>query len=446
VLLGALTSVLSVVALTRALTSMSRTARLDRTREMLHEELARLARVDPSEQARQEQTTSYVGVRGGWLDGANAQPAAPLPAEWRTPLAHALEQSAQTHARATLETEQGAATLVIAVEPAAAGRFAWTGYLVQPSSFMRPWRWITGALAVATALLIATTVLGMASFRRSSAALHATLVALGKDLATPVPTPGIAELTGIADGIRGLAAELQKSRADAERLSRELAQKDRLAALGRVAAGIAHEVRNPLASIKLRLDLAAAAHALPEATRKALDAASQEIARLDRLVGDLLLVAGKKLGERREVELAELVRARVEALQPWAASHEVQVAVRADGDGRAAVDPESVARALDNLLRNAVEASPRGATVEARVIPNGRAVEVRVEDHGRGVEPARAAELFEPFFTTKADGTGLGLAISRAIARAHGGDLTYARAGEVTAFALSLPKQAERAA
>jgi signal transduction histidine kinase len=71
------------------------------------------------------------------------------------------------------------------------------------------------------------------------------------------------------------------------------------------------------------------------------------------------------------------------------------------------------------------------------------AVEVRVEDHGPGVEPTRQGELFEPFFTTKAEGSGLGLAISRAIARAHGGDLTYARTGAVTRFSLSLPRGRE---
>src|SRR5205807_2213975 len=103
------------------------------------------------------------------------------------------------------------------------------------------------------------------------------------------------------------------------------------------------------------------------------------------------------------------------------------VEVLAAGSGTAEADPEAVARAIDNVLRNAVEASPPQASVEARVVEVDGVVEVRVEDRGRGVEPARAAELFEPFFTTKADGTGLGLAISRAIARAHGGDLTYAR-------------------
>jgi signal transduction histidine kinase len=223
--------------------------------------------------------------------------------------------------------------------------------MVLPSAYLRPWRWITIALACATGLLVATALWAFLAFRRSSAALHATLVALGKDLTTPVAPPRIAELTGIADGILRMAAELLASRNATERLGRELSQKERLAALGRVAAGVAHEVRNPLASIKLLLDLTAASHPLPDAAKQAIEAASQEICRLDRLVGDLLLVAGQRMGPRRAVELGALLRARTEALEPWAASHEVALDVPSSplgaGESTAEADPESVARAMD---------------------------------------------------------------------------------------------------
>jgi signal transduction histidine kinase len=207
---------------------------------------------------------------------------------------------------------------------------------------------------------------------------------------------------------------------------------------------VAHEVRNPLASIKLRLDLTAAKEQLPDAALKAIATASGEIARLDRLVSDLLLVAGNKIGPRRPADLGGLVRGRIETLQPWA--QERSVSLTTTGDAHVDIDHDAVARALDNLLRNAVEASPPGATVDVRVADTGDAVVVGVEDRGGGVEPARAAELFEPFFTTKAEGTGLGLAISRAIARAHGGDVTYARAGAVTCFSLSLPRVRQKEA
>src|SRR6185369_5507705 len=120
---------------------------------------------------------------------------------------------------------------------------------------------------------------------------------------------------------------------------------------------------------------------LPESARKAVAAASAEIARLDRLVSDLLLVAGNKLGPRSAVGVGALVRG---------------VKLEASGDGDADIDAESVARAIDNLVRNAVEASPAEGTVEVRVGDTAEAVLVQIEDHGAGVEPARAAELFEP--------------------------------------------------
>lgn len=445
VLLGVVTSALSLFALERAL-STSTAVRRERAREFVGVELDRLARSGESAAVHgSPSVTTYLGLRGGWAHGA-ADPRAPgLPAAWTATLGQALRAAEARHGRVTLDEALEPGTLVVAAEPATDGTLAWVAYLLVPFAKLSTWRIVTVALAVATALLVATAVMATLSFRRSAAALHATLNALGKDLSTPVPVPRTPELRGIADGIRGLAADLVQSREATDRLGRELAQKERLAALGRVAAGLAHEVRNPLASIKLRLDLSANAYALPEPAKKAVAAASEEIARLDRLVSDLLLVAGNKLGPRQTVDLGALVRARIEALGPLAATH--AVTVQATGAALADADPDSVGRALDNLLRNAVEASPRNATVEVHVGDAGSAVEVRIEDRGAGVEPARAAELFEPFFTTKSEGTGLGLAISRAIARAHGGDLTYARAGEVTRFSLSLPRarQAEAA-
>jgi signal transduction histidine kinase len=204
-----------------------------------------------------------------------------------------------------------------------------------------------------------------------------------------------------------------------------------------VAAGVAHEVRNPLASIKLRLDLAAASSALPPTLDKAIAHATSEIERLDRLVADLLVVAGRAVGPKARTDLGALVRARVDGLAPWATEH--GVTLEATGDVVARVDADSIARAVDNLLRNAVEASPRAEKVSVRVRSDADTVLVRVEDRGAGIAKARVPELFEPFFTTKPSGTGLGLALSRAIARAHGGDVVFARDGDVTSFTIVVP-------
>ncbi|MGZ3426995.1 MAG: sensor histidine kinase [Polyangia bacterium] len=440
VLLGVVTSALSLFALERAL-STSMSVRRQRGRDIVTAEIERLAAAAPSTATLDTGSiTTYLGVRGGWVGAAADLARAPgLPPAWVPTLTDAIGRAGVEHGRVLAELDQSPNTVIVAAAPAKVGGFAWVAYLVVPLQALQTWRLITVALAIATALLVFTAVWATLAFRRSAAALHATLTALGKDLTVPVPTPDAAELAGIADGIRAMARDLLSSREATERLASELAQKERLAALGRVAAGVAHEVRNPLASIKLRLDLTADGE-LPETARKAVAAASEEIARLDRLVRDLLLVAGNKLGPRRAVDVGALAQARIEALRPWATAR--SVTVHADGEGEVDVDTESVSRALDNLLRNAIEASPAGGTVEVRVGGGGgaEAMVIQIEDHGAGVEPTRAAELFEPFFTTKAEGTGLGLAISRAIARAHGGDVTYVRAGAVTRFSLTLPR------
>ena len=441
ILLGVLTAALSLVALIWALSALSRTMRMERAREAVLDEVHRLADGAPTAEALARPLVSgHVGMRAGWLAAAGDVERLGVPDDWRPSLAAAVV-AAGDGSTATSEAELGRSSLVVAATRARGGGFAWTAFVLRPASYLQPLRYSILGLAAATVLLVATTVWVAVSFRRSTGALHRTLVSLGNDLSVPVPEPSIAELSGIAEGIRRLATDLQRSREATDGLSRELAQKERLAALGRVAAGVAHEVRNPLASIKLRLDLTAASPALAEPVRTAVRAASEEIARLDRLVADLLLVAGQKMGPRRPVELGELVRARALALQPWSAERRVEL--RVDGEGVADADPESVARAVDNVIRNAVEASPPGGQVRARVVATGAEVEVRVQDRGAGVPPARANELFEPFFTTKAEGTGLGLAISRAIARAHGGALRYRRAGDETHFSLTLPEASQ---
>jgi len=402
---------------------------MERARDTVRAELDRLAQPSPPMTA-----TPLIGMRSGTGE-------AEVPADWRAPLDEA-RRSALAHGAAVMsERPLGDATLIVGARPIARGGVAWTAYAVLPSYRLRTWQAIVILLALATALLVAAALNAVFTVKRGATALNASLVGLAEDLSTPVPRPRIRELGDLADGIARLAQDLARSRAARDRLTRELAEQERLAALGRVVAGVAHEVRNPLASIKLHLDLANARTPLPDQAASAIKFASDEIARLDRLVADLLLVAGRKLGPLRAGSLGELARARARALSAWAAEREVAIAV--EGDAEARFDPESMARAVDNLLRNAVEASARGTRVTVRVTDEKDGPRVRVDDRGAGVTPERAGELFEPFFTTKPEGTGLGLAISRAIARAHGGDLTYARSDETTRFELSLGREAQ---
>jgi signal transduction histidine kinase len=433
-LLGVLTSALTLAALVQLLSTTTK-QRVERVHDGVAEEVDKIAKNPASVD---QPYTTWIGMRGGTWTEARGASVAP-PSGWEGEMQRTLYESQASAARVIHQVPMGDSTLVMAAEPVVgsaggAPTMAWAGFLVRPMPSLLVWQWIVMALAAATALLVGTTAYAIVTVNRGAAALRGSLAALAGDLDAPIPRPKLRELSDVADGIARLAENLRRARGEEERLGRELSQQERLAALGRVVAGVAHEVRNPLASIKLRLDLAATGGTLPPTAEKAIAHASSEIMRLDRLVADLLVVAGRASGPRAMGSLGALARARVEALAPWSA--ERGVAVEVTGDASASFHADSLARAIDNLLRNAVDASARGGTVGVRVSAGQGGVKLRVEDRGAGVAPDRVPELFEPFFTTKSDGTGLGLAISRAIARQHGGEVTYSRARDVTCFEL----------
>jgi signal transduction histidine kinase len=331
-------------------------------------------------------------------------------------------------------------TLVIALGRTLSGRYAWAALRVPEQSPLQPWRFGIIVLAVATLLLVVATLQTLFAFRRGAASLQGSLEALTTSLDAPVARPDIRELGDVASGIARLATALSHAQAERERLTRELVERERLASLGRVAAGVAHEVRNPLASMKLRVDLAERVPGVPASVAQDLAEVSGEIQRLDRLVTDLLAITGRRLGKRTETDLRALVQKRVDLLAPWAAENGVRVVV--EGAADAQIDPDALGRAVDNLLRNAVQFSPREATVAVSVAARNEDAIIEVADRGPGVPSDQVSKLFEPFFTTRAEGTGLGLALSRSIAAAHGGTLEYARHGDETRFVISIPRHA----
>ena len=320
------------------------------------------------------------------------------------------------------------------------GGYAWAAQRVGVGPERRSLRITVIWLTITMLAMVLASIHTLVTFHRGAGSLRASVRALAGDLHAKVTRPRLRELADVADGLDSLARELSIAQEDKLRLLRELAEHERWAALGRVVAGVAHEVRNPLAAIKLRTDLAEGAADVPATAREDFVFIGSEVARLDRLVRDLLLLADRKpeARARTDANLAELVARRVALLQPWAA--EKDVTIRTSGAGRALLDIDAMTRAVDNLLRNAVEASRAGGTVTAVVSEDDATAKVAILDEGPGVVAENAAMVFEPFFTTKPQGTGLGLALSRAVASAHGGSLQYARRDGLTEFSLEVAK------
>jgi signal transduction histidine kinase len=299
-----------------------------------------------------------------------------------------------------------------------------------------PWQVEIGILVLGTLAVVAVSLDALFALRRGAGQLEVSLARLGDDLGAEVTRPRAEELGRIADGLKKMAMHLAEAHSREQALGKKLAHEQRLAGLGRVAAGVAHEIRNPLAGMKLRLDLLV--RSLPDGEVKDdVRACLDEIARLDRVVRSLLVVARREPQAKKEIDLGALVQTRIELVKEQAAARSIDIVT--EGGGRAMTDADAVSRIVDNLLRNAIEASPDARPVRVRVASVDGSIELVVEDEGPGVPAEREAEMFEPFFTTKAEGTGLGLWLSRSLGEGLGGTLAYAREGGRTKFRLTLP-------
>ncbi len=244
------------------------------------------------------------------------------------------------------------------------------------------------------------------------------------------------------DTIAPLRTQLIETRALAE-------QREKLASLGVLAAGIAHEIRNPLTALKtrvftLRKNLDCNSPALEDAA-----IIDDEIERLDGIVGDFLLFARPRDPDFGEVASHELLRQIRELLAPQLAGSEIELVVESPGDDTIVRgDAKQLKQVLINLVRNAAESIGQKGRITLRTqrsrLPLRGAVQdvvvLEVEDTGSGIPTKVRGRLFDPFFTTKPAGTGLGLSIAMRILDRHGGTLQFQTAvGRGTTFGAILP-------
>jgi signal transduction histidine kinase len=257
-----------------------------------------------------------------------------------------------------------------------------------------------------------------------------------------VPRTGERELDRIIDALNDAASRLTEARREADQMATRVARAERLAGLGRVAAGIAHEIRNPIAAARLQGENALAGD--DARRREAIGDMLAQIDRLDALVGELLAMTQRVAPRPVPLELRAFLRTSADAHKDTAAAKTVTLLVQAP-PVMVKLDPGIVGRILDNLLNNAIRHVPPGGRVMVSAECDPSLLSISVEDTGPGVSADLTEHLFEPFVTSRADGTGLGLAIARELADAHGGRLVLRRTGghqpgEGAIFALELPR------
>ena len=252
------------------------------------------------------------------------------------------------------------------------------------------------------------------------------------------------------DEIGQLAAAFERMVAGVARAQSRAVANERLAAIGKMAAHVTHEIRNPLSSIGLNIELLdeeLANAQIRGESRSLLQAITREVERLEHLSEEYLRVARLPSPRMEADDVAALVRDIVAFARPEIERAGCTVVLHVDPKLPPALFDESqIRQALLNLLRNAREAMADGGTIDVRVFAEGMSVVVAIEDRGGGIPDEIRARVFDPFFSTKGEGTGLGLAITRQIVEAHGGSVTCdAREGGGTRFRIALPIAPSRA-
>jgi two-component system sensor histidine kinase HydH len=243
---------------------------------------------------------------------------------------------------------------------------------------------------------------------------------------------------------------LERRQEERRSLEAQLHQSERLAALGEMTAGVAHEVRNPLGIISSTAELLRERLAQYEPQNRLAQIIVEESNRLNEKVTEFLDFARPRVPNLRPCDLEAALNRSLEMLQPEIERLGIQLNRDYQLNGRPLmVDPDLLHQAFLNILLNAIQAMPEGGhlTVSTMAGPNGRGGEIWFHDDGEGIDPEALKKILNPFFTTKEKGSGLGLPIVKSIIEAHQGNLKIdSTAGKGTTIIISLPDLAAKQA
>jgi signal transduction histidine kinase len=290
---------------------------------------------------------------------------------------------------------------------------------------------IVVGLGLAALICVLLTLLVVRNLQSGVIKIEGGLESLERDLTSQIPIdddPG--EIKRIASAINRLGAILHEKIDSEKQIEDRLRHAERLAALGRLIAGVAHEVRNPLATIRLRVQMCQQSSEDPS-VYESCTVALEEIERLNGMVNRLLNFSQPVQLHTEPTNLRLLLEQRLEGFAEKARRHRVRFVTNFLGDPHAlSLDQSRMAQVFDNVIQNAIEAmADSGGTLCMNLTSDGsgsagkREVCVEFNDTGTGISTAIVSRVFDPFFTTKSAGTGLGLSICHELVRAHGGEI-----------------------
>jgi signal transduction histidine kinase len=250
----------------------------------------------------------------------------------------------------------------------------------------------------------------------------------GGDLDVKVNLEGRDEMGRLAENLNVMIEKLNLAKKEAERYHQELIQRaDRMATIGELASGIAHEIRNPLAGIQGAIQILAEEFPKEDARKQVTDEIQKQISKLERIVKDLLNYAKPVPTNYRPMEITEVVEKVLSFfVTQRGKSEDFKIEKKFTSPlPKTMVDPNSMEQAFLNIILNAQRAMPKGGTFIVSTHPlvtdEVYGIQIIFEDTGVGISKGNLSKIFNPFFSTRSDGTGLGLSITKNIIEQHGG-------------------------
>lgn len=302
------------------------------------------------------------------------------------------------------------------------------------------------AFALLGALLIAAIAAFSRRFTRPVLDLeHAAQRVTAGKLDFDVPISGPREISTLSTTFNEMLTGLRRNR----ELEEQLQRAERSAVVGRLASGIAHEIRNPLNFMNLSIDHLQAASAPTDERRRAeflhiTTTIKEEIQRLNRLVSDFLSYGRPARLKPRELDAQAVIEEVGALVKAQAEQQGVQVSITNanHADTKFQADYEQIKTCFSNLMINAVQAMPEGGALNVTLHPDNSHLRIEFADNGPGIAAENLAQIFEPYYSTKETGIGLGLPLTKKIIEEHGGQITVAsEVGQGTIFTVTLPRE-----